>query len=275
MVPAFNSKKTIQALLQSILNQSYPVFEKWVIDDASVDNTAILAQNMGFFVHKNVHNKGRGYTRALGIEKASGNYVFFCDTGVYIDSYFLEKAMVHFQKEKVGAVFGRLEDHSPSINFVDTWRKRYLLGQEWKAPYNEKASLQTAAVIFNKEAVLSVGNFNKQLKETEDRDLGNRLIKNGWKVIYDPALKLNALTRNTLMEVLNRYHRWNSPIDRPFTIQEYLKNISYSIRVMCRQDFLKKDYLCVLISFTCPHYMFFRSLYFSIKRAFKNKSSPN
>lgn len=268
-IPTFNSSKTVNILIESIQAQTYPIEEILVLDDASTDDTCSIAKKMNCHVHYNKKNEGRGYNRALGVTKATSNYVLFCDSTVTIESDFLEKAIVHFKNPNVGVVFGRLEDHTPSVNAVDIWRKRHLLGQEHNAPYCEWASLQTAAAVFNRQAVLEVGNFNIHLKQSEDRDLGQRLIKNGWKVIYDPTLKLHALTKNTLFEVLSRYWRWNCPSERPLTFLEYTRLVIYSIKVMCKQDIMKKNYICALISLFSPHYQFFKSW----GNYFKNKAS--
>lgn len=265
VIPVCNNKSTILQVQESIYKQTYPIEEYWVMDDASNDSTLDLVDKEKVKIYHHSINKGRGYMRAKSIELAKHPFVLSCDATVAIDPYFLEKAICYFSEENVGAVFGRLEDTETSTTLADKWRKRHLLGQEFDAPYCQNASLQTAGVVFNKKAILSIGNFDTTLKQCEDKDLGERLLKNKWKVIYAPELKVRPLTKNTIRQVLDRYWRWNSPSNQPLSLYAYLKKITYAIKVMAKKDWEHKDYDCLLISLYLPHYQFFKSWYFFLK----------
>lgn len=254
-----NSEKTLQPAIDSIRGQNYPIEELWALDDASKDNTFALANQLIQRVYQNPKSLGRGYMRYLSIEGSSQNFILSCDASIALEKDFLTKALSHFENEQVAAVFGALEDLNPSLSFVDDWRKRHLFKQKKPHALSEKASLQTAAVIFRKAAILEVGNFNKAYKQGEDKELGERLLKAGWKVVYDPTLKVRPLRRDTFFQVLERYWRWNSPAFGPLNFKSYLKQIVYSLKVMALEDFKHKEYANILLSLCCPHYQFFKS----------------
>lgn len=86
VVPTFNSSKSIERLIHSLLNQTFKYFELIFVDDNSTDNTVDIIRetlensNVSFELIINETNKGPGYSRNRGIEKASGEYIVFIDS---------------------------------------------------------------------------------------------------------------------------------------------------------------------------------------------------
>lgn len=83
VMPAYNSERTIESSIRSILAQSYRSLELLVVNDGSVDNTKeIVAQFLSdgrvrYF--ENSQNLGVALTRNVGIKEARGEYIAFCD----------------------------------------------------------------------------------------------------------------------------------------------------------------------------------------------------
>ncbi len=84
IVPAYNAQETLEACLRSILGQSYPALEVLVVDDGSRDDTpAILARIAGEdsrVVPIRQANAGVAVARNTALERATGEYVQFCDS---------------------------------------------------------------------------------------------------------------------------------------------------------------------------------------------------
>lgn len=259
VVLCHNSETVLAQAVNSIKAQNYPLQELWILDDASTDKSFALANKLAQRVYQNPHWRGRGYMRSLSIEGSHTPFILSCDTGMCLEQNFLKTGILHFKDPAVAAVFGRLEDAEPSLSFVDNWRKRHLFRQYTPVGMSETASLQTAAVIFRRSAVLAVGNFNQDYTQGEDRDLGERLLKAGWKVIYDPQMRIRPNRRDGFFQVLERYWRWNSPVFSPLSLTTYIRQVLYSLRVMLAEDCKYKEYAGVLLSLLCPHYQFFRS----------------
>lgn len=86
IVPTYNSSNTIERLIHSLSNQIFKEFELIFIDDNSSDNTVDVIvntlenSNIAYNLIVNETNKGPGYSRNRGLEKASGDYIVFIDS---------------------------------------------------------------------------------------------------------------------------------------------------------------------------------------------------
>lgn len=78
VLPAYNCEKTIDAAVNSILNQTYENFELIIIDDGSTDNTYELLQKYTdnrIRLFRNQCNEGIIYTLNKGLSLANGEYI--------------------------------------------------------------------------------------------------------------------------------------------------------------------------------------------------------
>lgn len=94
MIPAYNRQAYIAECLDSVLAQSYTNFEILVIDDGSTDETLEIAKE---YATKDARIKllggshqGVSAARNLGLDAATGEYVFFLDTDDIIHPRLLE-----------------------------------------------------------------------------------------------------------------------------------------------------------------------------------------
>src|SRR4029077_16592787 len=79
IVPCYNGAHWLAEAVQSIKAQSLPVQEIIVVDDASTDNSAEIAQKYGALVIRNTDNRGEGYSRNIGLRHASGDLIAWLD----------------------------------------------------------------------------------------------------------------------------------------------------------------------------------------------------
>ena len=82
IIPMYNSEKTIERLLKSIVNQSYKNFEVILLNDGSTDDTERLCKK--FLIYENIkyiykNNTGVSDTRNIGVKNAIGKYICFID----------------------------------------------------------------------------------------------------------------------------------------------------------------------------------------------------
>ena len=93
IIPVYNSEKTIDRCLQSLLSQKRADVEIIVIDDGSEDRSGEIlskyAEKNNTLVLLRQENSGVSVARNTGIEKASGDYILFVDSDDFVsDDYF-------------------------------------------------------------------------------------------------------------------------------------------------------------------------------------------
>ena len=262
-IPTYNSEKTITSVLKSAVSQNYPVDQIVVLDDFSNDSTLSLVTDSNVTLIEGSRNVGRGSIRKTAIEVIDSDFILFCDSTNLLPEDFIEVCINAFKDEKVAAVSGRISNDKSLKGYVADWRARHLFKANFNfgSSYLDAPSLTTYGTILRRSAVLDVGNFNPELVHSEDKELGNRLLKAGYKIMGDPNLTVYSIKEDTLFSVLERYWRWYGGTDEQFKLKDYWHAIKASFRPMMQEDIKAKDWRSTLISFVCPHYGFFRHLY--------------
>jgi glycosyltransferase involved in cell wall biosynthesis len=264
-IPCYNNSATLEQAISSILKQSIPVAELFILDDASTDSSLEIAAKLGVRVVRNSKNLGRGAVRARAFEIAQYDLVLSCDATNSLSTDFLERACSSMECNQVAGVFGRIVQE-PGGSVLERWRGRHLFKTNADFILDRHASLATGGVLMRRSIVLNAGNFDPKLRHSEDADLGRRVLASGFEIIFDPGLTVSALGGNDLNQLLERYWRWNAGKDERVDWRGYFKQIVYSIRVMAAEDAKEGDLLSVPISLLSPHYQFWRSVYSKCKR---------
>ena len=85
IVPAYNAKATLPALLDSLSVQSYNDYEVVVVDDFSRDRTPRIARDHQCKLITLSENHGPAYCRNIGIKNALGEILVFTDSDCIAD----------------------------------------------------------------------------------------------------------------------------------------------------------------------------------------------
>ena len=85
IIPAYNTSKTVEATINSVLNQTFGDFELIVVNDCSTDDTMELINRLAdtdnrIRVYSNEKNSGVSYSRNFGVEKANSDWIAFLDS---------------------------------------------------------------------------------------------------------------------------------------------------------------------------------------------------
>jgi glycosyltransferase involved in cell wall biosynthesis len=109
IVPAYNVEKYISKCLESILNQTLRDFELIVTDDCSADGTmnilkAYAEKDERIKIIQNEVNFGAAVTRNIGMDAASGEYIYFIDSDDWIDNDYLENMVLMIEKAETDIV---------------------------------------------------------------------------------------------------------------------------------------------------------------------------
>lgn len=107
IVPVYNGEKTLEATLNSIVNQTNTDFEIIIINDGSKDNTVSVFErfiknnklkNNYYFINQD--NKGAPAARNKGWQESKGNFLFFCDADAILKPNILEKMKQALEENK-------------------------------------------------------------------------------------------------------------------------------------------------------------------------------
>ena len=115
ITPCYNNASIIYRLLDSILNQSYPNIEMFVIDDGSTDNLSSIIRNyIAKFEKKGysltyIYQENQGQSVAInnGLKLIKGKYLVWPDSDDYYASDIAIESMVEILKNakaNIGAV---------------------------------------------------------------------------------------------------------------------------------------------------------------------------
>ncbi|MDX1754884.1 MAG: glycosyltransferase [Marinobacter sp.] len=108
VIASYNMAQYVADAVQSVLDQTWQNLEVIVIDDGSTDNTeAVMERFQGNERVRYFKTENRGQTKAknLGLKKARGDFMAFCDGDDLWRSEKLSVQMVYFEDPKVGVVY--------------------------------------------------------------------------------------------------------------------------------------------------------------------------
>lgn len=185
----FNSSKTLQDTMRSVMEQDYPNVEHLIIDGASKDDTLAIARSYNH-VARIVSEKDEGIYDAMnkGIAHTTGDVIGILNSDdVYLHNHILSKVMNAFSDPSIDVVYGDLQYvNAFNLNKITrTWRagtftkKKFYYG--WMPPH--------PAFFVRKKVYETVGNFNLALRSAADYEFMLRvLLKYDHHVRYIPEV---------------------------------------------------------------------------------------
>lgn len=156
IVPAYNNEAFITEALESILAQRYEPLEVIVIDDGSIDNTAIAIQKFGPPVQYHYQaNSGTSVARNRGIALAKGEWLAFLDADdVWTANKLQQQSVVLRDDPIVDLVLGRVQEFSDAIPKVPDLKA--------SVPGHHPGAMLIRRAVFDK-----VGLFSTQFQGSE------------------------------------------------------------------------------------------------------------
>lgn len=109
IVPVYNCEKYLAACLDSVLSQTLKDIEIICVDDMSNFETKnivneYLCRDSRVKVIANESNQGAGYSRNIGLENATGKYVYFVDSDDLCDENMLRECYLYAERNKLDIV---------------------------------------------------------------------------------------------------------------------------------------------------------------------------
>ncbi len=208
IVPTYNRAGLISETIDSILNQTYKNFELIIVDDGSTGNTEEVIRKFEDSRIKYIKTDYSGVParpRNIGVKKAKGEYIAFCDDDDMWLPEKLEKQIRIFQISKETAMlytrYKTIED-GVITNKIFPENGNYKSGDIFKSLYLRSFILCSSAMV--KRSVLDqVGLFNTDpnLITCEDADLWLRIaLKHNIKCTDDLPLTIYRLHSQSISQ---------------------------------------------------------------------------
>lgn len=216
IVPVYNSEKTLDRCINSILEQTFHDWELLLINDGSTDNSKCIcdiyaAKDKRIKVFHKV-NGGVGSARNIGIDKARGIWITFVDSddeicdGVFnlLSSYNEDLVIFdYFIKEHDGKLFVSPKIVQYNLNEM---LKKYIDYEVFRTPWGK----------FFKRYIVSDLRFDLNLKIGEDT-----------------LFVLQYLRRCSSIKYINKdYYVWYRP--EKALNEKYRLSVSDSVNIVCK-----------------------------------------
>jgi len=175
---SFNSGKTIESTVKSVLTQTYNNIEYIIIDGGSTDATMDIVNSFGTKISKIISEPDVGMYDAMnkGIKLATGDVVGILNSDdIYVDNNVLKRVAEEFEKMGADCAWGDLEmvDKNDLNKVVRNWKsgpyKEGSFQQGWHPPH--------PGFFVKKEIYEKYGLFRTDMNTWADYELQLRFLE--------------------------------------------------------------------------------------------------
>lgn len=214
VVPCYNYGRLLTACVRSVLEQSVRDIRVLIIDDASTDDTAIIAKRIALTdsrVTVRIHDENHGHIRTYneGIDWVESDYFLLLSADdLLIDGAFERAVAIMDANPDVGLTYGEEVvwfDHlpPPKIEPIQAykWEKRDIVSEICQSTIN---SISTPTVIIRTSVQKAVGGYSLTLPHSGDMEMWLRLATNSIAAHIDAP---QAIYRKHEAAMSNAYFR--------------------------------------------------------------------
>ncbi len=185
VIPAYNAERYVGKAIESCLNQSYPPHEIIVVDDASTDGSAAVAELYPEPVRviRLKENSGVSVARNRGVEVSTGNWIAFLDADDWWMPEKLERQrQCAFENPRAMLLYTGFR-----ILPVDgpEYDGQFFAPREIWPMLRYRSRIHLSTVITRRDAFDAVGGFNSSLRIAQDWDLWLRLAARYSAELFD------------------------------------------------------------------------------------------
>ncbi len=193
VVPVYNSERTLEPLLESLLALDYPKdrVEFVLVNNGSTDGTRDKLARFGDRIRVvDEPRRGRSAARNRGISEARHDLIAFTDADCVLDPQWLRQLLPPLLEANVGISGGRIAVVEPCnaiAKFGEFVRDHNLAINVYKPPYVDTSNWASP-----KNVLQAAGGFDERLPRCEDVDLAFRIFQSGYRIVY----RAEALVRH-------------------------------------------------------------------------------
>lgn len=195
VIPCYNDGDFIEETLNSVLKQTFQVFQIIIVDDGSNESTKEVLRTFegdGLQIITQ-DNRGPSSARNLGIKKSKSEYVLIIDADDTFEATFLEKAMSILNRNpKIGGVSSHCNIFINKNKIISEHRPKG--GGVTNFLFDNNS---VSFALIRKKAWEEVGGYDeKMIHGFEDWEFWIAITKKGWEVGMIPELLFNYRIKN-------------------------------------------------------------------------------
>lgn len=208
LMSTFNSEKTLERAIDSILNQSYKNIEFLICNDGSTDNTKqILDKYSNLYAQieiiNNVNNVGLTKSLNLLINKSNGDFIARQDDDDYSDPARIKEQLKHCNDNKFQAVFTRsynLNKNSSMQNI--SYLIPYKLLVKFRNPFVH------GTMLINSKIIKTFGGYDEDFYFAQDYKLYRDLIDNRIRIKKERKILYYLNTKNNISSLRKKEQKY-------------------------------------------------------------------
>ncbi len=199
VIPTLNRPQAIVDIVNDFLGQDYAG-----LDVVVVDQTAAVNQELENIARLEPRLKilrtdilGTCHARNMGVAAAIGEIVVFTDDDCRLPAKsFLQAHVANYDDPKVGGVGGRVIDKNTTLNreqsgpVCTVTKTGRIFGNALSLVRQDINAPRGGNMSYRREIIPQVGGFDEQFRGNamrEETDFSLRVVKAGWRIIYDPT----------------------------------------------------------------------------------------
>lgn len=209
IVPAYQGAHVLPLSLSALLRSDLPreMWELVVVDDASTDNTAVIAARYAdTVVRLPLKPSGPAYARNRGAEAARGEILVFVDADVCVHRDTLRRMLTLLDEDQgVSAVFGSY-DSTPSHPGVVSEFRNLLHHFVHHRDAGDAETFWAGCGCIRASVFRQIGRFDEwhySRPQIEDIELGRRLRSRGHRILLRPEIQGTHMKRWTLRDIMS------------------------------------------------------------------------
>lgn len=251
IIPLYNKENYIKNTIESVLNQTFKDYEIIVVDDGSTDSSL---NKIKHFQDKKLNiystpNKGVSHARNYGINLARCKYIALLDSDDYWYNNHLQelyKTIILFPKASLYCTNYEIQYNErlikPAKFSLDIDTQPLIVSDYFKSS-RINSIVWTSASCFTKNSFKNLGEYNLELRTSEDLDLWVRYALNeNQKIVFNPIITMkylsdaeNSLTkanynrdRNIFIDTYSNFEKTN------ISLKAYLDLTRYAVALRCK-----------------------------------------
>jgi glycosyltransferase involved in cell wall biosynthesis len=187
IIPNYNSKKTINQCLASVLSALPADKEVIVVDDVSTDESPEIISKYPVRLFRLEKNSGPAQARDFGVKKSNGSYLVFIDSDVIIQKDTIVELVKVIKDKQAGGVLGLSTPLSKDLVSFSFVARSLGVSSVSDKKIREVDSVGAGLTAYPRKVFEELQGYDEEFRVGEDLEFNIRLKKAGYKQFLVPS----------------------------------------------------------------------------------------